>query len=159
MNRFASAAVASAVIAFAPLAQSSNLVIKPNVTPVLKAQVANYDQFAGTRRSIDLTTAFTDPDASAAVRLTTSLGVMNFTLDGQTTPITVANFLQYVDSGRYYLNDPTNGQIASVFFHRSVPGFIIQTGGFIGTVNSDGSGNVRATQVLQFAAIQNEPVI
>src|SRR5436309_1616983 len=36
------------------------------------------------------------------------------------TPLTVANFLNYVNNGRY------NG----TFIHRSVPGFVIQGGGY-----------------------------
>ena len=159
MNRltFVSTFVLSAV-AIAPFASANNLAVKPNVAPTA-TQVATYQQYQGTTRSLDLRTAFKDPDASAAVRVETVLGTMNFTLDGETTPITVANFLNYVDSGRYYMTDPTNGERASVFFHRSVPDFVIQTGGFIGTVNPNGSGNVQATEVPTFPAIQNEPVI
>ena len=55
------------------------------------------------------------------VRLTTSLGVIELELDARRAPITVANFLSYVDSGFY------NGTI----FHRVIPGFMIQGGGFL----------------------------
>jgi len=54
------------------------------------------------------------------VRMTTSLGVIEIELDAKKAPKTVANFLQYVDSGFY------NGTI----FHRVIPGFMIQGGGF-----------------------------
>ncbi len=54
------------------------------------------------------------------VRLSTTLGDMVFELVDD-APITTANFLQYVTDGFY------NGTI----FHRVVPGFVIQGGGFL----------------------------
>ena len=54
------------------------------------------------------------------VRLSTSLGVVELELDAKQAPKTVANFLAYVDSGFY------NGTL----FHRVIPGFMIQGGGF-----------------------------
>ena len=59
--------------------------------------------------------------ANPQVRLTTSLGVIELELDAQKAPKTVANFLQYVDSGFY--ND--------TIFHRVIPGFMIQGGGML----------------------------
>ena len=61
----------------------------------------------------------------------------------RTTPATVANFLAYVDSGRY----------ADTIVHRSVPGFVVQAGGF--AVSDDSLSLVDA--VPQFAAVVNEP--
>jgi cyclophilin family peptidyl-prolyl cis-trans isomerase len=136
-----------------------------NVAPVVAGQIVDFTEYAGApARPIDLTPAFSDPDASAAVRLTTVLGNIDIVLDGQHKPITVANFLNYLNQGRYFKLDPTTNQIASSFIHRSVPGFIIQGGGFIGTVdpnltNNPNKDNVQPTQVLAFAAIQNEPGI
>ncbi len=54
------------------------------------------------------------------VRLTTSAGVIELELDAVKAPITVKNFLEYVDAGFY------NGTI----FHRVIPKFMIQGGGF-----------------------------
>jgi cyclophilin family peptidyl-prolyl cis-trans isomerase len=76
----------------------------------------------------------------------------------------VTNFLNYVDQGRYFKPDPTTGQIASSFIHRSVANFVIQGGGFIGTVDPSSTANpnkdiVQPTQVLLFGSIQNEPGI
>ena len=137
-----------------------------NSPPVVAKQIADItDEYAGApARPIDLTPAFSDPDASAAVRLTTVLGNIDIVLFGNQKPITVANFLNYLNQGRYFKLDPTTNQIASSFIHRSVPGFIIQGGGFIGTVdpnltNNPSKDNVQPTQVLAFAAIQNEPGI
>jgi len=54
------------------------------------------------------------------VRLTTSMGVIELELDAQRAPATVKNFLGYIESGFY------NGTV----FHRVIPGFMIQGGGF-----------------------------
>ncbi len=54
------------------------------------------------------------------VELTTSAGVVRIELDDAKAPLTVANFLTYVNSGHY------DGTI----FHRVIPGFMVQGGGF-----------------------------
>src|SRR5258708_38168358 len=54
------------------------------------------------------------------VRLTTSVGIIELELDAAKAPITVKNFLDYVDAGFY------NGTV----FHRVMPNFMIQGGGF-----------------------------
>lgn len=54
------------------------------------------------------------------VVLQTSMGEVKIELFPDKAPVTVQNFLHYVDSGFY------NG----VIFHRVVPGFVVQGGGF-----------------------------
>ena len=54
------------------------------------------------------------------VKLTTSQGPIVLELDDAKAPVSVENFLKYVDSGHY------NGTI----FHRVIDGFMIQGGGF-----------------------------
>lgn len=54
------------------------------------------------------------------VKLQTTLGEIIIELDAEKAPITVNNFLQYVESGYY------NGTT----FHRIIPGFMAQGGGF-----------------------------
>jgi peptidyl-prolyl cis-trans isomerase B (cyclophilin B) len=54
------------------------------------------------------------------VVLETSLGSIKLELDGDKAPVTVNNFLSYVDEGFY------NGTV----FHRVIPNFMIQGGGF-----------------------------
>ena len=131
-----------------------------NTPPVVTNQIADFTEYAGApARSINLASAFADPDVSAAVRLNTVLGAIDIALFGQQKPITVANFLNYIDQGRYFKVDPANGQLASSFIHRSVPGFVIQGGGFIGTVDPAHPANALPTQVLHFSSIQNEPGI
>ena len=57
---------------------------------------------------------------SQKVRLDTSLGEIVIQLDAAKAPKSVANFLEYVKAGHY------NGTI----FHRVIPNFMIQGGGF-----------------------------
>jgi peptidyl-prolyl cis-trans isomerase B (cyclophilin B) len=54
------------------------------------------------------------------VKLHTNFGEITLELDADKAPITVANFLQYVESGFYN----------NTIFHRVIDGFMIQGGGF-----------------------------
>ena len=67
-----------------------------------------------------LPAAAKEPADNPRVRVTTSLGVIEFELDARRAPGTVRNFMNYVERGYY------NGTI----FHRVIPGFMIQGGGF-----------------------------
>lgn len=57
---------------------------------------------------------------ATVVRLNTSLGPIDIELFDAAAPRTVANFLAYVNSGAFN----------NSFIHRSIPGFIIQGGGY-----------------------------
>ena len=63
--------------------------------------------------------AASDQGDNIMVEMTTSKGVITLELDAEHAPVTVANFLEYVNSGHY------DGTI----FHRVIPGFVIQGGG------------------------------
>lgn len=54
------------------------------------------------------------------VKFTTNFGDFTLELNAEKAPVTVANFLQYVESGFY----------ENVIFHRVIDGFMIQGGGF-----------------------------
>lgn len=54
------------------------------------------------------------------VKLSTNFGDITLELNADKAPITVANFLQYVESGFY----------DGIIFHRVIDGFMIQGGGF-----------------------------
>lgn len=54
------------------------------------------------------------------VTFNTDLGAMLIELYPEQAPITVANFLAYIDSGFY----------EGTIFHRVIPGFVVQGGGF-----------------------------
>lgn len=64
--------------------------------------------------------ALAGPALAQKVRLATSAGDIVVELDREKAPKTVDNFLQYVKDGHY------DGTI----FHRVIPGFMIQGGGF-----------------------------
>ncbi len=70
------------------------------------------------------------------VEMKTSLGTIELQLNQAKAPLSVANFQQYVNSGFY----------KSTVFHRVIPGFMIQGGGF------DEKMNQKTTQ----APIKNE---
>lgn len=75
-------------------------------------------------------------DTQTKVKLTTTLGDIVIQLNPEKAPVSSANFLTYVNEGFY------NGTI----FHRVIPGFMAQGGGF------DTSFNQKATH----APIKNE---
>ena len=55
------------------------------------------------------------------VKLTTSMGVIVMELEPDAAPKTVENFLKYVKRGQY----------KGTLFHRVIPGFMIQGGGYV----------------------------
>lgn len=80
------------------------------------------------------------PAQATMVRLHTVLGPVDIDLLDAEAPLTVANFLGYVRSGAY----------ANSFIHRSMPGFVIQGGGYTW---SDANG---AIKVPAGPAVKNE---
>ncbi|MDF1762482.1 MAG: peptidylprolyl isomerase, partial [Oleibacter sp.] len=70
------------------------------------------------------------------VGITTNMGYIELALNEEKAPITVANFLSYIKSDFY----------VGTIFHRVIPGFMIQGGGFTPDMKR------KATQ----AAIKNE---
>jgi cyclophilin family peptidyl-prolyl cis-trans isomerase len=85
--------------------------------------------------------------ASPQVQVVTSLGNFTIELNAERAPLTVANFLDYVDKGHY----------SNTLIHRAVSNFVVQGGGFNAdytpkaapatVVNESGNGlsNVRGT--------------
>jgi peptidyl-prolyl cis-trans isomerase A (cyclophilin A) len=68
--------------------------------------------------------AFTDPqskDDTTKVVMTTTMGNITILLFEKESPISAKNFLAYVDSGFY----------GGLTFHRVIPGFMAQGGGFL----------------------------
>ena len=78
---------------------------------------------------------------ATVVEFQTSLGNFEVNLYDNATPETVANFLNYVNNGRY----------TSSVIHRSVPGFIVQGGGFTFDIS------VPLDNIPTFASVVNEP--
>lgn len=93
--------------------------------------------------------------ANVVVSFNTSLGSFDVSLDDAAAPVTAANFMSYVQSGAY------DGTVV----HRSVPGFVVQGGGFYDTlagvaqlapiVNETNLSNVRGTIAMARTADLN----
>jgi cyclophilin family peptidyl-prolyl cis-trans isomerase len=69
------------------------------------------------------------PSGPVNVQVVTSMGNFTIALLPERAPLTVAQFLKYVDSGHY----------AGTVFHRVIPNFVIQGGGY------DASGKLKGT--------------
>jgi cyclophilin family peptidyl-prolyl cis-trans isomerase len=110
--------------------------------PVMGATIPAWTTTAGSTRDTPVAGTFTDAEAESAVRVSTTLGDMDFILFDTATPATVANFKNYL--ARY----------SDVVFHRSIAGFVIQGGGY----RSTGIGSNFNT-VLDDFAVANEPGI
>jgi cyclophilin family peptidyl-prolyl cis-trans isomerase len=118
-----------------------------NSAPTVAGPVSNFSVHVGAQDTIlNAPTIFSDADVNTMLQFNTSAGTFNVELFNQQTPKTVANFLNYVTSGRY----------ANSIFHRSVPGFVIQGGGFTIHANPPSSSLVA---VPTDAAVVNEPGI
>ena len=65
-------------------------------------------------------TFFGEPEANEIAVLETSMGVIEIELDREKAPVTVDNFVAYVEEGFY----------DGLVFHRVIEGFMIQGGGF-----------------------------
>lgn len=97
--------------------------------------------------------------ANPLVRVSTTFGDFTVELFEQEAPLTVQNFLNYVDRGDY----------AGMFVHRTEPGFVVQTGGYRfvpfraavpvrqdpPVVNEPGISNTRGT--LAMAKLGDDP--
>ena len=84
---------------------------------------------------------------ATVVRFETSLGDIDVNLYDERTPLTVTNFLSYVNSGDY---DGT-------MLHRSARNFVLQGGGFAYEVDQDSNPLIRS--VTQRPAVTNEPFL
>ncbi|MDU0353072.1 peptidylprolyl isomerase [Paraglaciecola aquimarina] len=84
---------------------------------------------------------------ATVVEIRTSLGNIQVNLFDETTPKTVENFLSYVNSGAY----------ASNVVHRSVPGFVIQAGGFSYTGPVEAENGFTLDSVETGDSVMNEP--
>eukprot|EP00161_Ancyromonas_sigmoides_P016244 TRINITY_DN432_c0_g1_i1.p2 TRINITY_DN432_c0_g1~~TRINITY_DN432_c0_g1_i1.p2 ORF type:complete len:193 (-),score=76.40 TRINITY_DN432_c0_g1_i1:2-580(-) len=76
--------------------------------------------FAATLSAAACAARVSAPSAGVMVKFETTLGDFVLSLNAERAPVTVANFLQYVDSGFY----------KGTIWHRVIPGFMVQGGGF-----------------------------
>jgi cyclophilin family peptidyl-prolyl cis-trans isomerase len=85
---------------------------------LLLSAVASSGHAAEKSAAKDETPAKTVPPVY--VQVITSMGNFTIELNAERAPITVAQFLKFVDQGFY----------SGTIFHRAIPGFIIQGGGY-----------------------------
>lgn len=87
---------------------------------------------------------FSATTQATVVLVKTNMGDFEINLYDKETPKTVANFLAYVKDGSYN----------KAIFHRSLPGFVLQGGGFHATMQS----SPLTAPIPAKAAVINEPV-
>ena len=104
----------------APLLASALALCAQSTTPAVKqTPPAQSFTVGGGPAALDLRNYFELPGVTGQVaQVDTALGKFNLELFAADTPKTVANFLQYVDAGRY----------TNTIIHRVVPGFVVQMG-------------------------------
>lgn len=132
--------LALAVTVVSPLA---DLTVPASVSTQTISVADRFNDTAVTGTVVQFTANATAPNDRIFVELFDQAG------DGRsrTTPLTVANFLGYVDRGDY----------ANTIIHRSVPGFVVQGGGFRApTVPSNQAGGA-PTAIATRPAVANEP--
>ena len=132
------------------LTQTFYIRVRPAAgAPAVGTVIPAWAGITGTTRDTALDGTFTDAEAESAVRVSTNLGNMDIILFNTATPATVANFMTYVNEGKY----------ADVVFHRSallpsLAHFVIQGGGYKGA----GTGS-NFTSVVTHPPVVNEPGI
>src|SRR5690606_21024389 len=89
-------------------------------------------------------TCFSFVANATTVQFQTVMGDFEVNLFDNTTPETVANFLEYVEAGDY----------TDTFFHRSMPNFVVQGGGFF--YNHE---EAKAFAIAANEAVINEPLL
>lgn len=99
------------------------------------------------RYLVALLLSFALPVSATQVLMTTNLGELTIQLDEKKAPLSSQNFLRYVEDGSY----------VGTIFHRVIPGFMAQGGGFdkdlqrrptyppIKNESTNGLNNARAT--------------
>jgi cyclophilin family peptidyl-prolyl cis-trans isomerase len=100
---------------------------KKSATPTPKVDVASMPLPENSRAVDPLPPEY---EVTHRVEIITSLGSIVVGLFGEQAPATVANFLQYVDGGFY----------SGMVFHRIIPGFMVQGGGFDKDLNKAPTG-------------------
>lgn len=144
--------------------ESRNLFSVVTTTPI-NSVAANAGQFPTTYNLSDYFDSTTINGTTVALNVTVGdiTGTINFELFDSATPNTVANFLKYIDAGKY----------DNSLFHRSIADFVLQGGGFtfpgteistFGTINNefatsprDSSGKVNTRGTVAMAKVDGNP--
>lgn len=92
---------------------------------------------------VPATGKFSDPDTTSAERFQTTKGAFDIIFFPSEAPLTVDNFIAYLNAGEYN----------NMFFHRAPPNFVVQGGGYKHSTANGFSG------VVKFPSVLNEPGI
>src|SRR6185436_1603371 len=85
--------------------------------------------------------------AGTLVQFRTQFGDIDVELYDQDKPVTVQNFIRYVQTSAY----------SDMFLHRCLPGFVVQGGGFTTTTNRlSTNAFTRLDYVRNYGTISNE---
>jgi cyclophilin family peptidyl-prolyl cis-trans isomerase len=115
---------------------AANVTVTLDTAPTVSQAIANFQVSEGAANSVfNMPTVFEDTDVNAVVQITTNRGTFEVELFGQQTPITVANFISYVEG-----TDSAGSNYDNTIFHRvtnvSTDGIgVLQGGGFKLTTN------------------------
>jgi cyclophilin family peptidyl-prolyl cis-trans isomerase len=100
-----------------------------NPTPPPPADSSSAEKPPGTLKQPAAVPARAAPQGPVRVQVVTSLGSFTIELLPERAPLTVAQFLKYVDQGFY----------SGTIFHRVIPNFVVQGGGFDTTYKLKGA--------------------
>lgn len=98
---------------------------------------------------VALMSAHLTVQAGTFVQFRTVLGTLEVELYDQDKPVTVQNFLRYVQSGAY----------SNLFFHRALPKFVLQGGGFTVSNPASTADFSNFGTVTNFGTITNEYLV
>jgi cyclophilin family peptidyl-prolyl cis-trans isomerase len=116
---FAATALPS-VAADSPATAAPSGAVSPAPPPGGAAEGSSADKTSGTPTPAPAVPARAAPTGPVHVQVVTSMGSFTIELLPERAPLTVAQFLKYVDQGFY----------SGTIFHRVIPNFVIQGGGF-----------------------------
>ncbi len=95
--------------------------ITPAITaPIIGAPFPVVAVEAGSSEIVELADKFSDPDTLSAARFETTSGSFDIIFYPTDAPLTVHNFMDYMDAGKY----------DTMFFHRAAKDFVVQGGGY-----------------------------
>lgn len=114
------AAAAPPSIAADPPAAAAPSATSPAPPPATAPDGSAADKTSGTPTPAPVAPARAAPTGPVRVQVVTSMGSFTIELLSERAPLTVAQFLKYVDQGFY----------SGTIFHRVIPNFVIQGGGF-----------------------------
>ncbi len=112
--------------------------------PVVDSAIPAMAVDEGATNTVNLDDRFSDPDTASAARFATTSGSFDIIFFPTAAPLTVNNFIDYMDAGKY----------DGMFFHRAMKDFVVQGGAY-----TYDSGAKTFAEVVKAAAVVNEPGI